>query len=71
MDRIAGLDCWTGLLDWIVGLDCWTGLLDWIAGLDCWTGLLDWIAGLDSEEKDVRLACKTARVVETSASQSH
>ena len=44
---IAGLDCWTGLLDWIAGLDCWTGLLDWIAGLDCWTGLLDWIAGLD------------------------
>ena len=38
----------------------WTGL---------WTGLLDWIAGLDSE--DVRLACKTARVVDASALQGH
>ena len=41
--------------------------MDWITGLDCWTGLLDWIAGLDSE--DVRLACKTACVVKTYASQ--
>ena len=39
MDWIAGLDCWTGLLDWID----WTGLMDWID----WTGLLDWTAGLD------------------------
>ena len=44
----------------------WTGLLDWIAGLDCWTGLLDWIP-----KKDVRLACKTACVVKTYASQGH
>ena len=44
----------------------WTGLLDWIAGLDCWTGLLDWIL-----KKDIRLACKTACVVKTYASQGH
>ena len=31
-----------------------------------WTGLLDW-----NPKKDVRLACKTACVVETSASQGH
>ena len=30
---------------------------------------MDWIAGLDSE--DVRLACKTACVVDASASQGH
>ena len=54
---IAGLDC--GLPAWIAGVDCWTGLMDWIvewivewivgwtAGLDCWTGLLDWIVELD------------------------
>ena len=47
-------------LSLIAGLDC---------GLDHWTGLLDWIAGLDSE--DVRLACKTACVVKTYASQGH
>ena len=40
--------------------------MDWIAGLDCWTGLLDWIP-----KKDVRLACKTACVVKTYASQGH
>ena len=32
-------------------------------GLDCWTGLLDWILN--------RLACKTACVVKTYASQGH
>ena len=31
-----------------------------------WTGLLDWIL-----KKDVRLACKTACVVKTYASQGH
>ena len=50
-------NCWTGL---------WTGSLDWIAGLECWTGLLDWILN-----KDVRLACRTACVVKTYASQGH
>ena len=40
--------------------------MDWIAGLDRWTGLLDWIL-----KKDVRLACKTACVVKTYASQGH
>ena len=44
---------------WAVS-NSWTGL---------WTGLLDWIAGLDSE--DVRLACKTACVVDASALQGH
>ena len=39
----------------IAGPDC---------GLDRWTGLLNWIL-----KKDVRLACKTACVVETSALQ--
>ena len=39
----------------IAGLDC---------GLDCWTGMVDWIL-----KKDVRLACKTACVVKTNASQ--
>ena len=48
------------MLSLIAGLDC---------GLDRWTGLLDCIAGLDSE--DVRLACKTACVVKTYASQGH
>ena len=41
----------------IAGLDC---------GLDRWTGLLDWIL-----KKDVRLACKTACVAKTFASQGH
>ena len=40
--------------------------MDWITGLDCWTGLLDSIL-----KKDVRLACKTACVVKTYASQGH
>ena len=44
---IAGLNWWTGLVDWIGGLDWWTELVDWIGGLDWWTGLVDWIGGLD------------------------
>ena len=41
----------------------WTGL--WTGSLD-WTELLDWIL-----KKGVRLACKTACVVKTCASQGH
>jgi len=32
VSTIAGLDYWTGLLDWTTGLDYWTGLLDWTTG---------------------------------------
>ena len=48
---------WKVWLSLIAGLDC---------GLDRWTGLLDWIL-----KEDVRLACKTACVVKTYASQGH
>jgi len=33
VSTIAGLDYWTGLLDWTTGLDYWTGLLEWTTGL--------------------------------------
>jgi len=46
VSTIAGLDYWTGLLDWTTGLDYWTGLLDWTIGLDYSTALLTSLTNL-------------------------
>ena len=37
----AGMEHWTGVLEWSTGLECWNGALDWSAGMECWTGVLD------------------------------
>lgn len=31
-------------LVWVAGLGCWTGLLDWVAGLGIWAGYLGWVS---------------------------